>query len=98
MGQGKGATTRSGILLHSRAPHLARFNRNRPFHVPQLADIKMLLSYPTPAEEDVRRALQQSLPHDHAFSFRGISVGLQPWVQHRGLGLLDLQDQWVLVI
>src|SRR5262249_4497705 len=57
-----------------------------------------LLRRTNPAEEDVARCLQQALPFDHSLAVRGEPALAEERLQDRGVSLLDLQEQRVVLV
>ena len=51
-----------------------------------------------PAEEDVRLGLGEALALDHPAPVARVHARLQVVLQHRGAGLLDLQEQRILAV
>src|SRR5215211_4312111 len=72
---------------------------SRAFHVLQLAPVEVASSRATkPAEEDVARGLHQPLAGHDAVSVVLVSVGLDVGLEYRGTGLLDLEEQGVILV
>ena len=66
-------------------------------HVTQLADIEMAaLGTEHPAEEQIRRRLHQPLAHHHPLAVVGVDTLTGIGFQHRGVGLLELQEQRIV--
>jgi hypothetical protein len=53
---------------------------------------------PLPAQEDVRRRLHQPLSRDHALAVVRVGARAEETFEHRGLRLLDLQEQRVVLV
>src|SRR5205814_738664 len=51
-----------------------------------------------PAEEDVARGLHQSLSDHHSLPVVRELAGTEEFFEHRRLGLLHLQEEWVLAV
>ncbi len=75
------------------------FDGHRKFHIPQLADEKVLPGFgPQPAQEDVAGGLHQALADHDAFSLVVEGALARIWLQHRAARLFDLQQQGIFVV
>src|SRR5579875_974012 len=70
-------------------------DNGRALHVTKLAPVEVtaLVQTPGPAEEDVAGGLHHPLSLHHPFAVLAISARPQVLFQHRGRGLLDLEEE-----
>src|SRR5215217_185932 len=72
---------------------------SRALHVLQLAPVEVASCRAAkPAEEDVARGLHQPLAGHDAVSVVLVGAGLDVALQYRGTGLLDLEEQGVILV
>ena len=96
-GQGPAAQARVGP--HGRGTH--RLDDRGSLPVPELADVEVPRHPvdpvgPDPAEQDVTGRLHEPLTLDHPMPVVGVLAPAQEGLQHRGLGLLGLEEQRVI--
>ena len=73
--------------------------RNAALHVGKLANVELVALALAPTEENVGGTLGQALTDDHASAViveRQLAVDVRR--QHGGLGLLDLEEQRIVVV
>jgi hypothetical protein len=74
-----------------------------PFSIPELAEVEVALDAvdaddAVPAEHDVAGGLHQALTLDDPLAVACVLALAQEGLKHRGLGLLELQEQWIVVV
>src|SRR5262245_26637635 len=96
--QGQGPTAQAGALDEVLDGHRARRVVRSALHVAELPDVEVESVLRAPAEEDVRRSLDQALAHDHALVLMGEGRASGVGGEDGGLGLLDLKEERILVV
>jgi hypothetical protein len=70
---------------------------DRTLHVLELANVEVVVVERLPAEEQIARRLDDPLALDDALALVCVATGAHEWLEHRAVGLLELQEQRVVV-
>ena len=98
MGTGERPSALASVEGEAERPQ--RLHVGRALHVAQLTPVEpaVRLHALGPAEVDVARGLHHPLPLHHALAVLLVAALRQVVLEHRGRGLLDLQEERVLLI
>src|SRR5215218_9925861 len=98
VGPGQGATADAGVEAEGDRRH--RLDLGRGLHVPQLAPVEVAgrVGALGPAQVDVAGGLHHPLPLDDALAVLAVAALSQVVLQDRGGRLLDLEEQWVVLV
>src|SRR4051812_19707333 len=89
------------VRAEARGTH--ELDLRRALRIPELTDVEVLGFAvdgfdPLPAEHDVGGCLHHPLARNDSFSVLLETTLAQEGLEHRGLRLLELQEQWVAVV